>query len=283
MLIVKKLLKLKNILEIWRKENKSIALVPTMGNIHDGHLKLISIARKNSDILIVSVFVNPMQFENIKDISNYPRTLNEDCQKLKKNLVNLMFIPEINEMYPYGLTNQTIVNVPKLSYILEGIHRPGHFQGVTTIISKLFNLIKPNIAYFGEKDFQQLVIIRKMVIDMNFDIKIVGIPTVRNQDGLALSSRNIKLNEYELKVAANLNKVMNYMAHQLINIEFNIHQIIKKAKIILVKNGLQPDGLAICDELTLKKLTTDSKNAAILVAAKIGNTRLIDYKKVKLQ
>ncbi|PPI88662.1 pantoate--beta-alanine ligase [Candidatus Pantoea edessiphila] len=282
MLIIKKLPKLKYIIKEFHKKNKSIALVPTMGNLHDGHLKLVSEARKNSDILVVSIFINPMQFSDNNDLLTYPRTLNEDYKKLKKHHVDLVFVPKSTEIYPNGLKNQTYVNVPILSSFLKDMYCPIHFQGVTTIVSKLFNLIQPNMAYFGEKDFQQLVIIRKMIIDMNFSIDVIGIPTVRNKDGLALSSRNIHLNPQELKLATNLNKIMNYIAYQLVNKKLNINQITTQAKEMLLNKGLKPDGLAICDEITLDKLTIQSRNAAILIAAKIGNTRLIDYQKVIL-
>ncbi|PPI86610.1 pantoate--beta-alanine ligase [Candidatus Pantoea edessiphila] len=282
MFIIKDISQLNDQIKHWKKKNKIISLVPTMGNIHDGHLKLVREARKNSDILVVSIFINPMQFDNDNDLLNYPRTLSEDYKKLKKNLVNIVFVPKIIEIYPNGLKHQTFVQVPILSSMLEGINRPYHFQGVTTIVSKLFNLVQPNIAYFGEKDFQQLVIIRKMVIDMNFDIIIVGVPTVRNADGLALSSRNIHLNEKELKKATYLNKVIDYIANKLINdFKFNTIHTIDKANKILIHYGLKPDGLAICDEFTLQTLTLKrkSKNVVILAAAKIGNTRLIDCKK----
>ncbi|MXP51160.1 pantoate--beta-alanine ligase [Pantoea sp. SoEX] len=282
MLIIKELPILNYNIKKWHKENKIISLIPTMGNIHDGHLKLISEARRKSEIVIVSIFINPIQFDDINDLLIYPRTLKEDYIKLQNSMVDMVFIPEISQMYPHGYKNQTIVKVPILSSILEGIRRPSYFQGVTTIISKLFNLIKPNFAYFGEKDFQQLVIIRKMVSDMNFDTIIIGVPTVRNKDGLALSSRNNHLNKQEIKLASYLNKVMDYMANQLIINKTNIRQIIIASKKMLFEKGLIPDGLTICDEINLKKLTPTSKNAAIIVAVKIGNTRLIDYKKVIL-
>nr|WP_211073096.1 pantoate--beta-alanine ligase [Pantoea sp. Cy-640] len=266
----------------WRQAGKRIALVPTMGNLHEGHLTLVDEARQRADIVVVSIFVNPMQFDRADDLARYPRTLQDDCEKLNRHSVDQVFAPAPADVYPQGLDSQTFVEVPGLSSLLEGASRPGHFRGVATIVSKLFNLVQPDIACFGEKDFQQLAIIRKMVADMGFDIDIVGVPTVRAKDGLALSSRNGYLTADERKLAPVLSQVMNSMAQRLSNGERHVDEIIEHAEQTLRDQGLRPDGLAICDADTLQPLTVDSQRAVILMAAWLGNARLIDNQQVDL-
>ncbi len=190
MLIIETLPLLRQHIRRLRMEGKRVALVPTMGNLHDGHMKLVDEAKARADVVVVSIFVNPMQFDRPDDLARYPRTLQEDCEKLNKRKVDFVFAPAAEEIYPQGTDGQTYVDVPGLSTMLEGASRPGHFRGVSTIVSKLFNLVQPDIACFGEKDFQQLALIRKMVADMGYDIEIVGVPIIRAKDGLALSSRN---------------------------------------------------------------------------------------------
>ncbi|MEN4742700.1 pantoate--beta-alanine ligase [Pantoea agglomerans] len=282
MLIIETLLMLRQEVRRWRQQGKRIALVPTMGNLHEGHLKLVDEARARGDIVIVSIFVNPMQFDRADDLARYPRTLQEDCEKLNRHQVDVVFAPSSAEVYPQGAQNQTFVEVPVLSSLLEGATRPGHFRGVATIVSKLFNLVQPDIACFGEKDFQQLAIIRKMVADMGFDIEIVGVPTVRAKDGLALSSRNGYLTADERKLAPALSQVMHEMATQLENGERHVDEIIEAASEALLAQGLRPDGLAICDAETLQPLTVDSQRAVVLMAAWLGKARLIDNQTVDL-
>ncbi|WP_397322647.1 pantoate--beta-alanine ligase [Pantoea agglomerans] len=282
MLIIETLLMLRQEVRRWRQQGKRIALVPTMGNLHEGHLTLVDEARARGDIVIVSIFVNPMQFDRADDLARYPRTLQEDCEKLNRHQVDVVFAPSSAEVYPQGAQNQTFVEVPVLSSLLEGATRPGHFRGVATIVSKLFNLVQPDIACFGEKDFQQLAIIRKMVADMGFDIEIVGVPTVRAKDGLALSSRNGYLTADERKLAPVLSQVMHEMATQLENGERHIDEIIEAASEALLAQGLRPDGLAICDAETLQPLTVDSQRAVVLMAAWLGKARLIDNQTVDL-
>ena len=282
MLIIETLLMLRQEVRRWRQQGKRIALVPTMGNLHEGHLTLVDEARARGDIVIVSIFVNPMQFDRADDLARYPRTLQEDCEKLNRHQVDVVFAPSSAEVYPQGAQNQTFVEVPVLSSLLEGATRPGHFRGVATIVSKLFNLVQPDIACFGEKDFQQLAIIRKMVADMGFDIEIVGVPTVRAKDGLALSSRNGYLTADERKLAPVLSQVMHQMATRLENGERHIDEIIEVASEALLAQGLRPDGLAICDAETLQPLTVDSQRAVVLMAAWLGKARLIDNQTVDL-
>jgi pantoate--beta-alanine ligase len=281
-LIIETLPMLRREIRRWRQAGKRIALVPTMGNLHDGHLTLVDEARERGDIVVVSIFVNPMQFDRPDDLARYPRTLQEDCEKLNRRSVDVVFAPAPAEVYPQGLENQTFVEVPGLSSLLEGASRPGHFRGVATIVSKLFNLVQPDIACFGEKDFQQLAIIRKMVADMGFDIEIVGVPTVRAKDGLALSSRNGYLSAEERQLAPALAQVMNGMAARLANGERHIEEIIEAAEAELNEKGLRPDGLAICDASTLEPLTVESRRAVILMAAWLGKARLIDNQQVDL-
>nr|WP_262405685.1 pantoate--beta-alanine ligase [Pantoea agglomerans] len=281
-MIIETLLMLRQEVRRWRQQGKRIALVPTMGNLHEGHLTLVDEARARGDIVIVSIFVNPMQFDRADDLARYPRTLQEDCEKLNRHQVDVVFAPSSAEVYPQGAQNQTFVEVPVLSSLLEGATRPGHFRGVATIVSKLFNLVQPDIACFGEKDFQQLAIIRKMVADMGFDIEIVGVPTVRAKDGLALSSRNGYLTADERKLAPVLSQVMHEMATRLENGERHIDEIIEAASEALLAQGLRPDGLAICDAETLQPLTVDSQRAVVLMAAWLGKARLIDNQTVDL-
>jgi len=253
-----------------------------MGNLHDGHLTLVDEARQRADVVVVSVFVNPMQFDRADDLARYPRTLQDDCEKLNRHGVDLVFAPAPQAIYPQGTENQTFVEVPVLSALLEGASRPGHFRGVATIVSKLFNLVQPDVACFGEKDFQQLAIIRKLVADMGFDIDIVGVPTVRAKDGLALSSRNGYLTADERRLAPGLSQVMQSMAERLSNGERHIDEIIEQANAALQEKGFRPDGLAICDASTLQPLTVESQRAVILMAAWLGNARLIDNQQVDL-
>lgn len=282
MLIIETLPMLRREIRRWRQEGKRIALVPTMGNLHDGHMTLVDEAREQADIVVVSIFVNPMQFERPDDLARYPRTLQEDCEKLNRRRVDLVFAPAPGEVYPEGLSEQTFVEVPGLSGLLEGASRPGHFRGVSTIVSKLFNLVQPDLACFGEKDYQQLALIRKMVADMGYDIQIVGVPTVRAKDGLALSSRNGYLTADERKLAPTVSSVMNNMAQRLANGDRHLEEIIAEAETALVEKGLRADGLAICDANTLLPLNVDSQRAVILMAAWLGKARLIDNQQVDL-
>jgi len=281
-LIIETLPMLRREVRRWRQDGKRIALVPTMGNLHDGHMTLVDEARERADIVVVSIFVNPMQFERADDLARYPRTLQEDCEKLNRRGVDLVFSPAPGDVYPLGLSEQTFVDVPVLSTLLEGASRPGHFRGVSTIVSKLFNLVQPDLACFGEKDYQQLALIRKMVADMGYDIDIVGVPTVRAKDGLALSSRNGYLTAAERKIAPVLSQVMQDIAGKLSQGERHIETLIEEAESTLSERGLQPDGLAIVDADTLLPLNVDSRRAVILMAAWLGKARLIDNQQVDL-
>ncbi|EEG0735933.1 pantoate--beta-alanine ligase [Salmonella enterica] len=282
MLIIETLPLLRQHIRRLRQEGKRVALVPTMGNLHDGHMKLVDEAKARADVVIVSIFVNPMQFDRPDDLVRYPRTLQEDCEKLNKRKVDYVFAPSVEEIYPQGLEGQTYVDVPGLSTMLEGASRPGHFRGVSTIVSKLFNLIQPDIACFGEKDFQQLALIRKMVADMSYDIEIVGVPIIRAKDGLALSSRNAYLTAEQRKIAPGLYNVMNSIAEKLIAGNRELQEIIAIAEQELNEKGFRADDIQIRDADTLQELTETSKRAVILAAAWLGQARLIDNQSVTL-
>ncbi|EHB8847341.1 pantoate--beta-alanine ligase [Salmonella enterica subsp. enterica serovar Alachua] len=282
MLIIETLPLLRQHIRRLRQEGKRVALVPTMGNLHDGHMKLVDEAKARADVVIVSIFVNPMQFDRPDDLVRYPRTLQEDCEKLNKRKVDYAFAPAVEEIYPQGLEGQTYVDVPGLSTMLEGASRPGHFRGVSTIVSKLFNLIQPDIACFGEKDFQQLALIRKMVADMSYDIEIVGVPIIRAKDGLALSSRNAYLTAEQRKIAPGLYNVMNSIAEKLIAGNRELQEIIAIAEQELNEKGFRADDIQIRDADTLQELTETSKRAVILAAAWLGQARLIDNQSVTL-
>lgn len=282
MLIIETLPLLRQQIRRLRMEGKRVALVPTMGNLHDGHMKLVDEAKARADVVVVSIFVNPMQFDRPEDLARYPRTLQEDCEKLNKRKVDLVFAPSVKEIYPNGTETHTYVDVPGLSTMLEGASRPGHFRGVSTIVSKLFNLVQPDIACFGEKDFQQLALIRKMVADMGFDIEIIGVPIMRAKDGLALSSRNGYLTAEQRKIAPALYKVLSSIADKLQAGERDLDEIIAIAGQELNEKGFRADDIQIRDADTLLEVSENSKRAVILVAARLGDARLIDNKMVEL-
>ncbi|WP_205438680.1 pantoate--beta-alanine ligase [Edwardsiella tarda] len=280
MLIIETIPLLRREVRRWRQEGKRIALVPTMGNLHEGHMTLVREARARADVVIVSVFVNPMQFDRPDDLARYPRTLQEDCEKLNRNGVDLVFAPAADEIYPQGVGQQTYVDVPALSTILEGESRPGHFRGVATIVNKLFNLVQPDLACFGEKDYQQLQLIRKLVADLGYGIEIVGVPIVRGEDGLALSSRNGYLDSDERRLAPRLYNIMMQLATQLENGERNLDELLEQTAGRLRQAGFRPDVLFIRDADTLGEVTLDTRSAIILMAAWLGQARLIDNVRV---
>lgn len=259
-----------------RQQGLKIALVPTMGNLHQGHLRLTEVARQHADVVVVSVFVNPMQFDREDDLARYPRTLEQDCQKLRTRATEILFCPQVSDLFPQGTGQQTFVEVAALSGLLEGAARPGHFRGVATIVSQLFNRIQPDVACFGEKDYQQLLLIRRMVADLGYPIEIIGVPTVRATDNLALSSRNGYLTAEQRQRAPLLYLVMAEIAEQLAAGEQDHASLISNANQRLQAGGFIPDGIAICDSDSLLPLTVQSRKAVILMAAWLGKARLID-------
>ena len=267
----------------WRREGRAIAFVPTMGNLHQGHLTLVDEARSRGDKVVVSIFVNPLQFDKAEDLANYPRTLEQDCAALQAAGVDLVFTPTPELMYPQGLASQTFVEVPGLSSLLEGALRPGHFRGVSTVVTKLFNLVQPDVACFGQKDYQQLALIRKMVADMAMPVEIVGVPTVRAEDGLALSSRNGYLTAAERTLAPELARTMNWIAEQIETGNHHLPSLVAQASQRLDNAGFRTDAIDIVDADTLESSTAASKRLVILMAAYLGKARLIDNSVVTLQ
>lgn len=276
------ILPLREQIKTWKREGKRIAFVPTMGNLHEGHLTLVRTAREHADIVVASIFVNPMQFNNNDDLNNYPRTIDEDIEKLTAEKVDLVFTPTPDIMYPEGLDKQTVVDVPVISTILEGASRPGHFKGVSTVVNKLFNIVQPDVACFGEKDFQQLALIRQMVIDMALDIEIVGVATVREADSLAMSSRNNLLTLNERQRAPVLARTMRWISSQMRGGRTDYESLIEDASDQLRAADLQPDEIFIRDARTLQEPTEETTQAVILMAAFLGQVRLIDNLVVEL-
>ena len=269
-------------LKRYRSEGQSIAFVPTMGNLHEGHLDLVRKARTLCDIVVVSIFVNPLQFGAGEDLDAYPRTMAADKEKLFSEGVQLLFAPGVEDIYPEGMEKQTVVSVPDLGDTLCGSSRPGHFDGVTTVVSKLFNIVQPDVSVFGEKDFQQLSIVRKMVVDLCMPVEIVGVATTRDEDGLAKSSRNGYLSEDERSVAPTLHQTLNSCREAIACGFDNFLQLESHARMKLLQAGFEPDYFAIRDARTLRAVTEDTEEIAILAAARLGNTRLIDNVRLSL-
>ena len=259
-----------------KAQGKSVAFVPTMGNLHEGHIELVRKARQLADIVVVSIFVNPLQFGPSEDLDNYPRTLGADKEKLFAEGVNYLFFPEVEEVYPEGMEAQAKVIVPDLTDTHCGASRPGHFTGVTTVVTKLFQMVQPDLAVFGKKDFQQLTIIQKMVTDLCMPINIIGVETVRDVDGLALSSRNGYLNNEERKIAPTLHKTLQE-CREAIACDYDSYSELEHHAIESLKAaGFEPDYFSIVDSKTLRPVTMDTEQIVILAAARLGSTRLID-------
>ena len=253
----------------------SVGFVPTMGNLHAGHMSLIKQAKKHCDLVVASIFVNPLQFNDKSDLTNYPRTLEQDQALLTENSCNLLFAPTVDEMYPNGQESQTIVSVPDVSMGLCGGSRPGHFDGVATVVTKLLNMAQADKAFFGEKDFQQLAVIRKMVADLCIPVDIVGVSTERNSDGLALSSRNGYLSTEELALAPALYKALQEVA-TAVQQGNDFVTTLEQTQQRLNKQGFKVDYLSLCRVSDLKPATADDDQLVALIAAFLGSARLID-------
>ncbi|KRW83807.1 pantoate--beta-alanine ligase [Marinobacter sp. P4B1] len=273
---VHSLKELRSILKAFRQQDKTIALVPTMGNLHEGHISLVRKATEAADIVVTSIFVNPMQFGASEDLDKYPRTLAEDQAQLEAAGNTLVFAPTVDEIYPEGLANQTKVLVPEVSEGHCGASRPGHFEGVATVVTMLFNMVQPDIAIFGEKDFQQLAVIRKMARDLMMPIEIIGAPTIREDDGLAKSSRNGYLSDQERAIAPVVYKTLTSVASQLEQGRSDFNTLEQEAKEALAGAGLRPDYFNIVNSLSLKPAAEADREITLLVAAFLGTTRLID-------
>jgi pantoate--beta-alanine ligase len=267
---------LRSQIKAWRQAGLSVALVPTMGNLHRGHFSLVEKAKTLADKVVVSIFVNPMQFGANEDLDNYPRTLNEDKQGLADLETDIVFTPSVETIYPNGLGAQSFVDVPDVSMGYCGGSRPGHFRGVATVVTKLFNLVQPDYACFGEKDFQQLQVIKTMTRDLSIPVEVIGVPTMREVSGLAMSSRNGYLSAAQKATATVLFKTLNECAEQIKNGNKDFIALSNSAKQNLEVAGLKPDYFEIAQRDTLKAATLDDTQFVILAAAFLGSVRLID-------
>jgi pantoate--beta-alanine ligase len=257
----------------------AIAFVPTMGNLHEGHLNLMRLAREHGSCVVASIFVNPLQFGPSEDFDQYPRTLEADCAQLQV-LADVVFAPSVNEMYS---SQQTVfVEPPPIANELEGAARPGHFRGMATVVLKLLNIVQPQVALFGKKDYQQLYIIRQMVAQLNLPVRIVGGETVRAEDGLALSSRNQYLSEAERSEAISLYQTLQSMRLAILQGEHDIERLQQQAVETLLARGWAVDYVAVRNRSDLQAASQSQRDLVILAAAKLGNTRLLDNIEVRL-
>lgn len=264
---------------VWRQAGQSLALVPTMGNLHQGHLSLVQAARAAADRLVVSIFVNPLQFSAGEDFDRYPRTLEADCALLAEAGVDMVFAPGEAELYPHGRAGLIQVQVPGLGDDLCGRTRPGHFNGVTTVVTKLFNLVQPDLAFFGRKDYQQLLVIQRLVADLNLPVQILGLDTVREADGLALSSRNQYLSPAERQQAPLLYKTLQVLAHglwQTMGQGGQPHALLDEARHQLEVQGFRLDYLELRRAADLGTAVDLNAECLLLAAAWLGKTRLLD-------
>lgn len=261
--------------EALRREGKTIGFVPTMGYLHEGHLALVRKARELADVAVVSIFVNPTQFGPKEDFSRYPRDFERDSNLLEKEKTDIIYYPEVSEMYPDGYS--TYVEVRQLGDHLCGLQREGHFVGVATVVAKLFNAVKPHYAVFGQKDYQQLTIIQRMARDLNMDVEVIGYPTVREEGGLAMSSRNTYLSTEERDKALLINRSMRRLQEMVRGGETRTGVLKDEARSMLgSKDGIEIDYIAICDTETLDDLEQIDKRALLAMAVRVGKTRLID-------
>jgi pantoate--beta-alanine ligase len=267
---------LRAVIRGWRSQGQTVGLVPTMGNLHAGHHSLLKLARARADRVVATVFVNPTQFGPNEDFERYPRTMAQDQAGLAEHGCDLLFAPEVATMYPFGAERSVSIHVPQLTDTLEGAHRPGHFDGVATVVCKLFNLVQPDLAVFGQKDFQQLKVIERMVVDLALPIKVIGAPTLRADDGLALSSRNQYLSEAERALAPLIRQTLQQMRTQLG--DGHASRAIEAAACAkLERAGFVPDYAAIRRADDLSEPDAGERTGLVaLIAARLGTTRLID-------
>ena len=271
---------LRAFLTLARGNGKTVGFVPTMGNLHQGHLDLVNKASDMTDIVVVSIFVNPMQFGPHEDFDAYPRTLKADCEALNNHPCDAVFAPTVREVYPRGVNTE--IDLPSLSTILCGHHRPGHFKGVATVVTKLLNIVQPDVAVFGNKDYQQLQVIQTMVADLLIPVTIVGADTTREPNGLAMSSRNAYLSAEEKETAAMLYATLKRIGDALQS-DSQVSTTLKQEKERLTAAGFVLDYLEIRDAQDLSKSYVEADSAVILVAAKLGRARLIDNLVIELK
>ncbi|MFC0269177.1 pantoate--beta-alanine ligase [Kushneria aurantia] len=267
-------------LDQWRRAGERLALVPTMGNLHEGHMALVDAARARADRVIATLFVNPLQFGPDEDLERYPRTLEADCERLTARGCDALFAPAVETLYPHGQQDLTRVQVPGVSEGLCGAHRPGHFDGVSTVVSLLFHITRPDLACFGEKDFQQLAVIRKLVRDQHFPIEIVGVPTTRERDGLALSSRNGYLDADQRRIAPRLHQRLTEAVARLNHGEER-QRVLAETLTRLEADGFEPEYLELRHADTLAPCLPRNGPCVLLVAARLGSTRLIDNRRLR--
>ncbi len=263
-------------IKLWRQDGERIAFVPTMGNLHEGHLQLVREASSVAPHVVASIFVNPLQFGPNEDLDNYPRTLQDDQKKLIAEGVDLLFAPDVATMYPGGTQHSTVVLVPDVSQGLCDDFRPGHFTGVATVVARLFNLVQPDVALFGEKDYQQLAVIRRMVDDLGWPIDLIGVATVREPDGLAMSSRNRYLGDKERHVAPMLYQILCQVASDVKAQKTGYRVLESKAMEALVQAGFSPEYVEIRHAESLHSAVPGELNCVVLAAARLGTARLID-------
>lgn len=274
--IIKTIGALRAALGAHRRAGHSVGFVPTMGYLHNGHLTLVRRAEEANDVTVVSIFVNPLQFGANEDLSRYPRDLERDCAMLQEAGVDYVFAPDVEQMYPHPM--DTVVDLPKLGGELEGKVRPGHFAGVATVVTKLFNIVQPDRAYFGEKDFQQLQIIRRMVSDLAQPVEIVGVPTVREADGLAMSSRNTYLSTEERNAAVIVPNALAEAQKLYLSGVRTAREIEDKIRVFIAAEPLaDPEVVAVRDPQTLEEIdAVDDKSALLLLYVRVGSTKLLD-------
>jgi pantoate--beta-alanine ligase len=283
MRVVKTIASLRAELAVWRARGERIAIVPTLGNLHQGHLSLVQEAKRRAPCVVVSIFVNPLQFGEGEDYSDYPCTFEEDNCILEENKADILFFPDISEIYPRGTETTTKIEVPGLSHILCGACRPGHFRGVATVVNKLFNIVQPDLALFGEKDYQQLLVIRRMVSDLALPIEIIGMPTVREADGLALSSRNRYLTPMERARAPLLYQTLSRAKSRIESGTRDYPAIENDALLGLQQAGFRPDYFSVRRADDLAPAAQGDTDLVILAAARLGRARLIDNVRLTLQ
>lgn len=263
-------------LDDWRQQDEHIALVPTMGNLHAGHLSLVNLAREHAERVVVSIFVNPTQFGEAEDFDQYPRTLERDTRRLKTSGADLIFVPDIETMYPFGLKDATTISVPRITENFCGASRPGHFDGVTSVVARLFALVQPDTAIFGQKDYQQQLVIRHMSLDLNLPVSIITGETVREDDGLAMSSRNQYLSEEERAIAPLLYDVISSVGSELQNGRRDFEKIEDESITKLTDGGFEVDYFSIRRAQNLEIPDRDCDELVVLAAVQLGKARLID-------
>ncbi|MGV3548820.1 pantoate--beta-alanine ligase [Rhizobium sp.] len=281
MLVISTVSGLREALAPYRRAGKSIGLVPTMGYLHKGHMQLVARARADNDVVVTSIFVNPLQFGANEDLAKYPRNLERDSEMLREGKVDFLFAPGVEDMYPKKI--EAVVDVPTLGGQLEGEVRPGHFAGVATVVTKLFNIVGPDRAYFGEKDYQQLQVVRQMVEDLNEPVTVVGVPTVRDHDGLALSSRNVYLSPEERAAAVIVPRALEE-AQRLLDGGLRDPEMLEEhvTAFVAAEPLARPDVVAIRDPLTLERMETIDRPPLLLLFIKFGTTRLLDNRVLTL-